>query len=127
MLVVVGHIPTACGSRCFQSEAGLLAIHHQPVCRKTKAMKRIHERSSRREVEKMWRFCLRRWASNIRQWTTGSCRGWWLQFPREWSGVAHVGATTASGSAPLRPQQQRTGIDEKIEGVADIDTQFQQD
>ncbi|XP_037423380.1 uncharacterized protein LOC119287851 isoform X2 [Triticum dicoccoides] len=54
--------------------------------RKTKAMKRIHERSSQREVEKMWCFCRRRWASNIRQWTTGSCRGWWLQFPREWGG-----------------------------------------
>ncbi|XBI58445.1 hypothetical protein VPH35_039673 [Triticum aestivum] len=86
MLVVVGHIPAACGSRCFQSELGLLAIHQQPVCIKMKAVKRIHERSSRREVEKMWRFCRRRWASNIRQWTTGSCRGWWLQFPREWGG-----------------------------------------
>ncbi|XBJ27142.1 hypothetical protein VPH35_004452 [Triticum aestivum] len=88
---MVGHIPAACGSRCFQPELGLLAIHHQPVCRKTKAMKRIHERSSQREVEKMWHFCRWRWASNIRQWTTGSCRGWWLQFPREWGGGGTCG------------------------------------
>uniref|UniRef100_A0A8R7U3G3 Uncharacterized protein n=1 Tax=Triticum urartu TaxID=4572 RepID=A0A8R7U3G3_TRIUA len=86
MLVVVDHIPAVCGSHYFKPELGLLAIHHQPACRKTKVTMRIHERSSRCEVEKMWRFCRRRWASKIKQWTTGSCRGRWLQFPREWGG-----------------------------------------
>ena len=120
--------------------------------RKTKAMKRIHERSSQREVEKMWRFCWRRWASNSRQWTTGSCRGWWLQFPREWGGDGTRGGDGSKwirtaevhnhsekvmtllavvrfacwGWSLIRPQQQRSGIGEKIEGVADPDTQFQQ-